>query len=173
MLHGLATFFVVSAIVMSVHKLGHYLVGRWVVGVPAADIRLVLTSLPQYVAVRDGDQWATPAAFEEYLTAYARYDPESTHLAAFLAAGELAQTAGVIAIAVVGVVADATIVAQSAILGSLLLTGYHLFSDLGLMLHMGHPAGDFSGLWSHAPRAALAVGLLFAVPHGLLYFVFI
>lgn len=173
MLHGLATFFIVSAIVMSVHKLGHYLVGRWVVGVPAGDIRLVLTSLPQYVAVRDGDQWVTAAAFEEYLTAYARYDPDATHLASFLAAGELTQTAGVIAIAVVGVLADATIVAQSAILGSLLLTGYHLFSDLGLMLHMGHPTGDFSGLWDHSPRAALAVGLLFAVPHGVLYAVFI
>jgi len=173
MLSGLATFFVVSAVVMSVHKLGHYLVGRWVVGVPAADIRLVLTSIPQYVALRDGDRWATPSAFEEYLATYSLYDSESTHLASFLAAGELTQTAGVVLLVAVGVLAELTIIAQSAILASLLLTGYHLFSDLGLMLHMGHPTGDFSGLWSHSPRAAVAVGLLFVVPHGLLYAAFI
>jgi len=173
MLSGLAIFFTVSVCVMSIHKLGHYLVGRWVVGVPAAEIRLVLTNVPQYVALRDGEQWTTPIAFADYLGTYARYDPESRHLVAFLAAGELTQTAGVVGIVVVGVLADLTIVAQSAILASLLLTGYHLFSDLGLMLHLGQPSGDFSGLWTHSPRSALTVLLLFAVPHGLLYAVFI
>lgn len=173
MLHGLALFFIVSAAVMSIHKLGHYLVGRWVVGVPAADIRLVLTRVPQYVALWDGEQWTTPTAFEDYLAAYSQYDPKSTHLAGFLAAGELTQTVGVIGLVVVGILVDVTIVAQSAILASLLLTGYHLFSDLGLMLHTGQPSGDFTGLWTRSPRSAVAVGLLFGVPHGVLYSVFI
>lgn len=173
MLFGLTTFFVVGGVVMMLHKLGHYCVGRWLVGVPAVDIRLVLTSVPQYVALRDGDQWTAPTSFDEYLATYAEYDPESTHLAVFLAAGALTQTAGVVAFALIGVLTELTIVAQSAILASLLLTGYHLFSDLGLMLHMGHPTGDFSGLWTHSPRSALTVLLLFGIPHGLLYAVFI
>lgn len=169
MFYGLLIFFVVSAVVLGVHKIGHYVVGRWVVGIPAADIGFVVASLPQYVALRDGDRWASPTAFQEYLSAYTEYDPELDHLVAYLAAGELTQTLAVVVLAAVAVLADLTIVAQSAILASLLLTGYHLFSDFGLTLHMGHPTGDFSALWDHSPRSAIITGLLFVVPHGILY----
>ena len=173
MLDGLFIFFVVSVGVLYAHKLGHLLAGRWLVGIPASEIKLVLLSLPQYVALWNGDRWATPAAFEEYLTAYAEHDPELAHIVAFLAAGELTQTAGVVGFVGFAVLADLTIVAQSAILASLLLTGYHLISDFGLNLHMGHPTGDFSGLWTHSPLTAASVLLLFVIPHGILYAVFI
>lgn len=169
MLHGLAVFFVVGAVVLFCHKLGHYLTGRWLVGIPRSDIRLVVASIPLHVALRDGDRWATPTDFENYLTTYHQYDPEQTHMAAFLAAGELLQTVGVIMIAGVGVLSGLVVVAQSAILVSLMLTGYHLLSDVGLTLHMGHPTGDFSALWDHSPMSAAAVFLGFAVPHGILY----
>jgi len=172
MLSGLVVFFAVSAVVIAAHKLGHYLAGRWLVGIPPSDIKLVV-SLPQYVALRNGDRWVTPAASAEYLTAYAEHDPELSHIAAFLAAGELTQTAGVVGFAGLAVVTGLPIVAQSAILGSLLVTGYHLFSDFGLNFHMGHPTGDFSGLWTYSPVAAVGVGLLFVVPHGILYAAFI
>ena len=173
MLSGLAVFFAVSAVVIAAHKLGHYFAGRWLVGIPASDIKLVVVSLPQYVALRHGDRWASPTAFDSYLSAYAEHDPELSHIVAFLAAGELTQTASVIGTAGLAVVVNVPIVAQSAILASLLLTGYHLFSDFGLNLHMGHPTGDFSGLWTYSPVAAVSVGLLFVVPHGILYAVFI
>jgi len=173
MLSGLAVFFVVSAVVIAAHKLGHYLVGRWLAGIPASDIKFVVVSLPQYVALRNGDRWASPTAFDSYLSAYAEHDPELSHIVAFLAAGELTQTAAVVGFAGLAVITGLPIVAQSAILGSLLLTGYHLFSDFGLNLHMGHPTGDFSGLWTYSPVTAASVGLLFVVPHGILYAVFI
>lgn len=169
MLHGLAVFFVIGAVVLFCHKLGHYLTGRSLVGIPRSDIRLVVASIPPYVALREGDQWADPTDFERYLTTYRQYDPQETHVAAFLAAGELLQTIGVIVIAGVGVFSGSDVVAQSAILISLMLTGYHLLSDLGLTLHMGHPTGDFSALWDHSPISAVAVFLVFAVPHGILY----
>ena len=173
MLEGLFIFFAVSALVIYTHKLGHYLAGRWLVGIPAADITIVLTSLPQYVGIRDGDHWASPTAFTNYLTAYAEYDPELAHIVAFLAAGELVQTVGVVAITGVAVVADVSIVAQSVILASVMLTGYHLISDFGLNFHMGEPTGDFSALWYHSPLTALSVFLLFVIPHGILYSAFI
>jgi len=172
MISGLVVFFAVSAVVIAAHKLGHYLAGRWLVGIPASDIKLVV-SLPQYVALRNGDRWASPTTFDSYLSAYAEYDPELSHIVAFLAAGELTQTASVVGFAGLGVITGLPIVAQSAILGSLLLTGYHLFSDFGLNFHMGHPTGDFSGLWTYSPVAAVSVGLLFVVPHGVLYAAFI
>jgi len=173
MLSGLAVFFAVSTAVIAAHKLGHYLTGRLLVGIPAADIRLVVASLPQYVALRDGDRWASPTDFERYLTAYHRYDPELAHAAPFLAAGELAQTAGVVSIAGVGMVSGVDVVAQSAVLASVMLVGYHLIADLALNFHMGHPTGDFSALWYHSPMTAAVVGLLVAIPHAVLYAVLI
>lgn len=169
----LAIFFGVSAVVLVAHKLGHYAVGRWVVGIPASDIRLVVGSLPQYVGLRDGDRWVSPAAFETYLTAYHDHDPDLDRLPAYLAAGELAQTLAVVVIAGLGVASGVVIVAQSAILFSAMLVGYHLFADLGSNLHLGHPTGDFSGLWYYSPIVAVLAFLLVVVPHAILYAVFI
>jgi len=169
MLHGLLIFFFIGALIIGIHKLGHYLVGRWLVGIPSTNIKFVVANLPQYVALRNGDRWAKPTDFKDYLTAYHQQDADLSHVAAFLAAGELFQTVGVVAIAGVGVLSGVDIVGQSAVLVSLILTSYHLFSDLGLNFHMGHPTGDFSALWSHSPITAVAVFLLFAVPHGILY----
>lgn len=173
MLSGLAVFFAVSAVVIAAHKLGHYLAGRWLVGIPASDIELVVVNLPQYVALRDGDRWASPTEFDRYLTAYHRYDPELDHAAGFLAAGELAQTAVVVSLAGIGVVSSVDVVAQSAVLASVMLVGYHLIADLALNFHMGHPTGDFSALWYHSPVTAGVVVLLVAVPHAALYAAFI
>jgi len=169
----LAIFFGVSAVVLAAHKLGHYLVGRWVVGIPADEIRVVVTSLPQYVALWDDNGWRSPAAFEAYLTAYHRHDPELDRLPAYLAAGELAQTLAVVGFAGLGVASGAVIVAQSAILFSAMLVGYHLFADLGSNLHLGHPTGDFSGLWYYSPVVAILAFLLVMLPHAVLYAVFI
>jgi hypothetical protein len=173
MLHGLAIFFFIGALVIGIHKLGHYLTGRWLVGIPQSDIKLVVADLPQYVALRNGTRWTSPTDFESYLTAYHQHDSDSSHIVPFLAAGELLQTVGVVAIAGVGVLSGVVVVAQSAVLVSLILTSYHLFSDFGLNFHMGHPTGDFSALWSHSPITAVVVFLLFAVPHGVLYAILI
>jgi|AntDeeMetagen285_2_1112576.scaffolds.fasta_scaffold00018_30 membrane-associated protease RseP (regulator of RpoE activity) len=169
MLSGLAVFFAVSAVVIAVHKLGHYLAGRWLVGIPAADIRIVIASLPQYVALRDGDRWTSPTNFDLYLTAYHQYDPDLDRAVAFFAAGELAQTAAVVGLAAVGVVGGVDVVAQSAVLASVMLVGYHLIADLALNFHMGHPTGDISALWYHSPLTAGVFSLVVAVPHAILY----
>ncbi|WP_253736650.1 hypothetical protein [Halohasta salina] len=169
----LAIFFGVSAVVLAAHKFGHYAVGRWVVGIPAAEIRPIVANLPPHIGLRDGDQWVSPATFEAYLAAYHDHDPELGRLPAYLAAGELTQTLAVVGLAGLGVASGAVIVAQSAILFSAMLVAYHLFADLGSNLHLGTPTGDFSGLWYYSPAAAALAFLLVVVPHAILYAVFI
>ena len=173
MLGGLLVFFLVGTLVILVHKLGHYLAGRWLVEIPVTDIRFVIASLPQYVALRDGDQWVSPENFDQYLTAYHQHDPELDHVVAFLAAGELAQTAAVVGLAAVGILSGVDVVAQSAVLASVMLVGYHLIADLALNFHMGHPTGDFSALWYQSPLTAGGFVLLVAAPHAALYAVLI
>lgn len=172
MLRGLAAFFVIGVCVMFVHKLGHYAVGRQVVGIRSKHIRLVMLHLPQYVALDDGQQWVSPLSFEAYLNAYRQYDPEKHHLAAFFSAGIVAQTVcvGVFAVGALG--GGVSFVGQSAVLASGMLTSVQLFSDLGARLHLGAPSGDFSALFEHSPSTAVALLAAFVASHGLLYSLF-
>jgi len=172
MFRGLVAFFVIGACVMLAHKLGHYAVGRRVVGMQSEDIRVVVLHLPQYVALKTDNRWVSPLAFEAYLDAYREYDPDESHLIAFLAAGVLVQTASVVVIAGVAFLTSLAFVGQSAVLASGMLTSFHLFSDLGARLHLGTPSGDFSALFEQSPSTTGALIAVFVVSHGLLYSLF-
>ncbi len=172
MLGGVVVFLLIGASVVLSHKLGHYAVGRHVVGIAAPNIRVVIVGLPQYVALRDGQQWVSPLGFEAYLEAYREYDPDESYLLAFLAGGVLAQTASVLVIAGVAFVVGVSFVGQSAVLASGMLASYQLFSDLGARLHVGTPCGDFSALFEQSPATTVALLCGFVGSHGLLYSLF-
>ena len=169
MLRGLVVFLLIGVCIILVHKLGHYAVGRRLVGIPTENIRLVMMSLPQYVAPKNGQQWVSPLTFEAYLDAYRQYDPHQVHLAAFLSAGVLAQTATVIVFVGIALIAAVPLVGQSAVLVSGMLTCFHLFSDLGARLHLGSETGDFSALFEQSPPATAVLLVVFVASHGLLY----
>jgi len=172
MISGLVVFFALGVVVVMVHKLGHYAVGRWLVGFSPEQIRLVLLSLPQYVAIHDGDRWVSPLTFEAYLDGYRNQDPESSHLSMFLSAGVIAQIACVVVICGLALLVGMPVVGQSVVLISGMLTGFHLFSDLGATLHVGSASGDFSALFKQSPVSMLALLVLFVLTHGLLYALF-
>ncbi|MXV63683.1 hypothetical protein GS429_16775 [Natronorubrum sp. JWXQ-INN-674] len=152
-----------------VHELGHYVIGRWVVGIPAAEITIVMLESPQHVVLRDGDEWVRPSEFERYSERYERYDPEYTHLEAYIGAGEIFQTIGVLITVGVLLGIGMPSVAASIVLLSLLLTALYLVFDVGMFVYSGHPAGDYSALWQVSPLAAVAVLLAFLLPHVALY----
>lgn len=169
MLRGLIVFFIIAACVILVHKLGHYAVGRRVVGIQPENIHLVMLSLPQYVALTNGQQRVSPLTFEAYLDVYRQYDPDESHLVAFLAAGVLAQTATVVLVSAVALGTGLPFVGQSAVLSSGMLTSFHLFSDFGARLHLGTETGDFSALFEQSPTTTVALIVGFVTVHGLLY----
>lgn len=171
MISRLVVFVVLGAAVVVVHKLGHYAVGRWLVGISPEYIRLELLSLPQYVALSDGSRWVSPLTFEAYLEAYhtQENDPESTHLSAFLAAGLLAQTVCVVLIGGLALAVDRPFIGQSVVLSSGMLAAFHLFSDLGSTLHVGSASGDFSALFEQSAVQTVVLLVVFIITHGLLY----
>jgi len=155
--------------IIFVHELGHYVTGRWVVGIPAADLKLVMTEFPQHVALRDDGEWVGPDEFDRYSTVYERYDADYEHLEVYIGAGELGQTLGVVTIAVVLVSSGLHRVAGSIVLVSLLMTGFYGGFDILSSTRHGHPTGDFSALWLASPFATGIVLVGFFVPHVLLY----
>ena len=155
--------------IIFIHELGHYVTGRWVVGIPAADLKLVMTEFPQHVALRDDGEWVGPDEFERYSAVYERYDADYEHLEMYIGAGELVQTLGVLTIAVILVSSGLHRVAGSIVLVSLLMTGFYVGFDILSSTRRGHPTGDFSALWLASPFATGIVLVGFFVPHVLLY----
>ena len=156
--------------IIYIHELGHYVIGRWVIGIPSADLKLVMTEFPQHVALRDDDEWVGPDEFERYSELYKGYDSDYEHLEVYIGAGELIQTLGVVIATAVLVSIELSDVAASIVLISLLMTGFSVVFDAFLSKFRGHPTGDFSGLWLASPFATVAVLAVFFVPHILIYF---
>lgn len=151
--------------ILYIHELGHYIAGRFIVEIPQSEITIVMRSIPQHVALRGPDGWVSPAAWEDYTTLYERYDPTLAHVEAYIGAGEVVQTIGVVGIAGFLALTGFESIASSIILISILMTGIYLVYDAVVTQLGGHPAGDYSALWMISPRTAVAVLLLFTIPH--------
>lgn len=82
LLWSILGFVVVVLDTIYIHELGHYVAGRWMVGIPPADIKLVMTEVPQHVALRDDDKWVGPNEFKRYVELYGKHDPDYEHLEA-------------------------------------------------------------------------------------------
>lgn len=162
--------FVIAAFgLLFIHESGHYMAGRWIVGIPAADLKLVMTESPRHVALRDGDEWVGPDEFKRYSELYERHDANYEYLELYVGAGEFVQMLGVVAIAVGLVSIGHHNAAASIVLISVLMTVFYIAFDMVFSTVRGHPTGDFSGLWLASPVATVTVLIGFFVPHVLLY----
>ena len=159
-------------VVLFVHELGHYYTGRQIVGIPAADIKLVSPLFPRYVALRDDNEWVSPMEFERYRTCYERYDPAYEHLERYVAGGEIIQALVVVPAAVALALLGFDGLAGALLFISILTTLVYVVYDAIWSRYSGSPSGDYSALWVVSPRipALLLVGFLF-VHLGALYFI--
>jgi len=169
MLVGLFVFVLLVGVVVMFHEAGQYLVGRWLLDISSSDLKIVLTSLPQHVALRNGDEWASPLDFATYQEAYHQYDPDSTHAVVFFSAGELAQTVGVVGLGSLFVLSGSTMFAQLLVLSSVMLTSCYWTFDIALYLHMGSLTGEFSALWARSPLSGAGLVVFFVAAHGGFY----
>jgi len=158
-----------TGLLVYIRELGPYLVGRRLVGIPGSDIDIVLRLWSQHVALRDGERWARPTSFSHYLETYEQYDTDSTHLATFLAAGELAQTVGVVGLAGGFVLSGVRPAAELLVLISALIICVYWFVDLGRYFHLGSLTGRFSALWRRSVAAGIGLVVFVGVVHGGLY----
>ena len=172
MIEFVFNFLFVFSIVLGIifiHELGHYLTGRWVVGVPQTEIAIVMTEFPQHVALRADNEWVAPDEIERYSSLYEEYDPQNEHLKLYIGAGELFQAFGVVTIAAILVGIGLQGVATSLVIISVFTTGVYLVWDVAGSVYAGHPMGDYSAPWGISPPAAIAVLIGFLIPHVLIY----
>ena len=154
--------------IVYVHELGHYLTGRYVVGIPRSDITIVMLALPQHVALRGETDWVGPSE-ERYVELYEQYDPGDEHVLEYIASGEIIQTIAVIGSAVVFALSGLESYGRFLVLFSLLLTVSYLVYDGLFTYSTGYPAGDFSALWRISPVVAVGTLLFVIIPHAVVY----
>lgn len=173
---GIAAVALAYVVVVGVHEIGHYAVGRWLARIPASDISIVLLDFPAHVVLRDGDDWVRPWD-PRYGRVYARYDADRARsellgVDLYTAGGLLGQAVGVAALVgaslLVGVVAWAELLFEV----SVLLSGSYLLFDAVASVRSSEGdgyTGDFSALWASSPFGAGTVVAAFAGVHAGLY----
>lgn len=166
----------VYGLIVSIHEFGHYSVGRWLAGIPASDIKIVLLDFPQHVALRDGEDWVKPQEQPRYGEIYSKYDTERTRsqlVDLYTAGGLVGQTVGVVVIGGLFLAAGERSWAELFLELSILLSASYFVFDTGSYLSSSRKqgyTGDFSALWEHSPVGTIVVVLFFVIMHGSLYF---
>jgi hypothetical protein len=162
---GFIVFFVfilvLVFVLIAVHEVGHFLFGL-TGGIPARDMKLVLLTFPQHVALRDGDEWISPVRdIARYIGITQRH--LSTRGAAFrwVAGGMVLELAFV---TLVWIVCRATGYPTLAFWAAGISLGMYLINvclmDLPWALYYRSACGDTSGLWQIAPVPAVLFSLV-------------
>jgi hypothetical protein len=155
----LLLFFLIGALVfllIVVHESGHYLAGL-MGGIPARNMRLVLLTFPQHVAVRDGEDWVSPVRdIRRYIAVTRRHLSSRAVAFRWVAGGmtlELAFTA-----TLWGTVMEAGYREVAFWAAGVSLAMYAInvgLLDLPWALRYRCAVGDTSGLWQIAPVPAV------------------
>src|SRR5262245_27466125 len=141
---------------IAVHESGHYLAG-WLAGIPPRDMRLVLFSFPQHVAIRDGERWLSPVREIERYIEVTKQHLHSRSAAFCWVAGGMVVELSVTLVLWIGAMAagygGVTFWVAATSLGMYLINV--CFMDLPWAVRYRCAAGDTSGLWQIAPVAAV------------------
>lgn len=166
----------VYGLIVYIHEFGHYSVGRWLAGIPASDIKIVMLDFPQHVALRDGEDWVKPQDQSRYGEIYYKYDTERTQsqlIDLYTAGGLVGQTVGVVVIGGLFLAIGERSWAELFIELSILLSGSYFVFDIGTYLISSRKrgyTGDFSALWNYSATGAIVVIFFIVIMHGGLYF---
>ncbi len=159
-------FFLVLALaflLIAVHEVGHYLAGL-AGGIPAREMKIVLCSFPQHVAVRDVNRWVSPVRDITRYIAITRPYFTTRRAAFFWVAGgmvfELCVTAVVCLWA--GIAGRDGLAFWAARMSLWLYLVNVCLMDLPWALRYRCAAGDTSGLWQIArlPAVLLSAAML-------------
>jgi hypothetical protein len=156
---ALILFLLILALVfvlIAVHETGHYLAG-WMGGIPARDMKLVLFTFPQHVAVRDGEEWVSPVGdMRRYIEVTRRHLHCRSAAFGWVAGGMMLELAFAAALWATAFWSGYRAVAFWTACVSLGMWAINVgLMDLPWALRYRSAAGDTSGLWQIAPVAAV------------------
>ncbi len=143
-------------------EMGRYLIGRWI-GVPADKIRMAMFAFPQQVEIYDGEKWVASDQ-EEYLSAYARYDPLWNYGFLYACSGLYTESILLVIITIIFSVGGWQEVALAAIIISLGLSFLQMAYSIYVSWRKDAIKGDYTIIHRLDARRSLA----YVVVHFLL-----
>jgi hypothetical protein len=175
MIYSAAIFFVCLLaifVIIAIHECGHFL-GGVISGIPANEMKICLYTFPQYVALKDGDNWLRPKDRERFIARSLEFLKSKNGAIVFIASGLILQTIAFV-IVIVGLsffdFSQSLLKPITAALVSFLFV--YLIADL--RSHRSKtPFGDFTGLWRVSHWASLIItAFVFTIHITVLFYVF-
>ena len=142
-------YIVIYMVIVTVHEFGHYVVAR-LQGVPAANARVRLLSMPPHVALKMDEQWISPIAGSAYASAIVQWMKPGRQIFQFCAAGLVGQTLVVAPVGLALWAGGLSVWAFVATVMSAAMLVFYIVFDPIMSAFVGHAAGDIGGMWSQA-----------------------
>lgn len=157
---GGAIFFTV----IFLHELGHYLYGRFMVGIPSNSIRIVMR-WPQYVALRmrGNGEWLSPDN-PQYRAVYKNYDSKLKRLPLYIASGHIFWITLLTLSCFIMLILD--IETTRLVRISAIVNGFVLLLDISSIM-TNRETGDVSSLWKINRLYACSIIALIILSHVL------
>ena len=146
--------------VVLVHEMGHYAFAVLFARLPPKAVKIVVTSWPPYVALRDGQNWLSPDD-QRYQTVFRSISPSMSMARWFIASGYVAQILGVLGWVLISRAVGGWMAAmdQTVVMTSGVITLIVSLLELSNLVFTGRVSGDLSALWS---AGRIPAGLLIA-----------
>ncbi|MFD1067485.1 hypothetical protein [Oceanobacillus locisalsi] len=134
------------------HELGHYLAGRFIVGIHKDNIRIKLFEYPPHVALKGKDkQWVAPNDKDgNYIESYFKYDPHGKWSFLYIMGGFIFQTVIFFSLAASLFFIFNHAFANFIIGGSLFFNAVYIFGDVLFSIWKQTPFGDTSAAFLFA-----------------------
>lgn len=132
-------------VIVVVHETGHYLAGLWI-GVPRREMKIVLSKFPQHVALRDGEQWVSPAETDRYVQLAERFMPSTSKALIFVSGGFILETLFLLAWVMLRLPFYHVVISLA-----LMMTLIYLITDVVMFRKTRQAGMDFSALYSISP----------------------
>jgi hypothetical protein len=132
-------------VIVVVHEAGHYLAGI-LIGIPAREMKIVLSKFPQHVALKDGEQWVSPVETSRYVQLAERFMPTTSKALTFVAGGFILETLFLLSWVMLRLPFHHVVISLA-----LMMTLLYLITDVVMFLKTRQAGMDFSALYSISP----------------------
>jgi hypothetical protein len=157
-------------LVIIVHEIGHYLAGA-AFGIPIRQMRIVLWTFPQHVAIKKGDAWISPLDYKNYVSRSREFLQSKFSAFMYVAGGFIAQTAVfLILFLYIGNSGFSNHLIKPITIAIVIQLFLYWSMDLSKTARTKSPSGDLTGLWKISKLATISLIGLIGLIHLIILF---
>ena len=144
-----------------IHEIGHYLAGAFF-GIPIKQMKIVLWTFPQYVAIKRDNIWISPMDYKNYVSRTREFLQSKISAFAYVAGGFVSQTSVfLIVFLFIRFTGYSNHLIRPITQAIVIMLVLYWLMDLSKTARTKSPSGDLTGLWKISkPATILLIGLI-------------